>query len=75
MKTTIYYFHVTTPEGDLVLLGGPLKPDGHRHVWLTKPDGERLLRVHRDCVRPITREEAAEAIMASVKQNEEASNV
>jgi hypothetical protein len=58
---TIHYFHVQTPEVSLTWIGGPLQADGDC-VWLTKPNGEPVLRVRREWVTESTPEQTMERL-------------
>lgn len=60
------YYHVQTPELSMTVIGGGLIEDGE-HVWLTGFDGQKMLRVRRDEVKPSSAEELAQRIQEDVK--------
>ena len=57
------HYHVQTPKGSFTWIGGRIEPASNGDVWLTKPGGERVLRVPRRYVKETTREETARRIV------------
>ncbi len=70
MNKTVFYYLVKDAETgiSMTIIGGPLKPSANpEHVWITRPDGERLFEVKRSCIRPSSREELAQRILADAR--------
>jgi hypothetical protein len=66
----VHYYSVQTPDGAALLwMGGLLQRSsvGCNVVWLTTPAGKPLWWVTEDCVKPLTREQAAELLLAQRK--------
>lgn len=76
-KPQIYRFRVHLGTWDehgencLMCIGGRLIPDGPRHVWLTSPRGEKVLRVERTKIEPLSVDEAVESFMREAKIQKE----
>ena len=66
MKPKIHYFRVSKPSGAFTFIGGPIKPGSPGKVWLCQPDGEPVLEVRAECVKPTTRQETAKRIQADL---------
>jgi hypothetical protein len=47
-----FFFYVETPAGmAMTWIGGALKPsDRPDHIWLTRPNGDPVLELPRECV-------------------------
>ena len=76
MKTKFYFF-VELPETGVALgwCGGGLKKSAkHTHVWLTSPNGQRVLEVERRHVAPSTREQTARRIAEDRRARREHGN-
>jgi len=63
MSTALFYL-VQTPEVSMTWIGGPLKPAGDGHVWLTSPSGRPVLKVPAAAVTGSSMEEIAKRVMA-----------
>jgi hypothetical protein len=67
-----FYFTVTIPElgSGFTWIGGGLKPSERKgYVWLTAPQGQGVMEVLREQVRPTSAEELAMNIVAEQERN------
>jgi len=68
-SSIIYRFRIHTGQYDsdgeqcILWMGGGLIPDGAEHVWLTTPDGKKVLRAERAKVEPVSKTEVVESMV------------
>lgn len=69
MAKQIFKFRIHTgqydSDGELCLfwIGGRLVPDGADHVWVTTPNGDKILRCEKKDVEPVDDQEISKSLL------------